>query len=156
MARPGNLFENYDFTRLWGEFKIPMWDVEALMMAQQRNLDAVSSASKCAVEGFQQAAQRQAELVRGVMEHGSAAAQEYARLTSPSDKLTHQAKFAKAAFESSVDSARELSDIMTKAATDAAEIVNKRIIEGFDEFEGIVAKTNGAMRAKPTPKTGAK
>lgn len=157
MAKSANPFADYDFTKVWGDFKVPTVDVEALMAAQQRNFDAMSVASKLAVEGFQLVAQRQAEIVRDAVEQTTAAAQAYATLTTPEDKLAQQAKYAKAAFQNSLDNVREISGMVSKTATDAAEVMNKRFVEGLDEFETLVAaKTNGAAAAKPAPKTAAK
>lgn len=156
MAKANNPFANYDFSKMWGEFRVPAVDVESLMAAQQRNVDALSSASKLAVEGLQQVAQRQAELLRDAFEQSSEAAQQYARLSTAEERLAQQAKYAKAAFKTGLDNAREISGMVTRTATEAAEIVNNRIIEGLDEMEGLVVKTNGPSPAKPAPKTTAK
>ena len=56
-----------------------------------------------------------------------------------------------------VDNMRELSGLMSKTATEAADVMNKRFVEGLDEFEGIVAtQTNGAAAPKAAPKTATK
>lgn len=155
-----NPFAKYDFTKMWSEFKLPQIDVEAIMAAQQRNIDAVSTANKAAIEGFQVAARRQFDLVRETMEKGAEITQEYVAL-NPEEKLAKQGEYAKAAFETGLDNAREVTGIVTGAANEAAEVVNKRILEGFGEWEDFVAHTangangsaNGAPKAKAdTPK----
>jgi len=157
MAKSANPFAEYDFTKVWGDFKVPAFDVEALMAAQQRNFDAMSVAGKLAVEGFQLVAQRQAEFVRDAVEQTTEAAQEYAKLAKPEDKLAQQAKYAKTAFQTGLDNMRELGGLMSKTATDAADVMNKRFVEGLDEFETIVAtETNGAAPAKATAKPATK
>ena len=106
---------------------------------------------------FQLVAQRQAEFVRDAVEQTTEAAQEYAKMTKPEDKLAQQAKYAKAAFQTGLDNMRELGGLMSKTATDAADVMNKRFVEGLDEFETIVAtETNGAAPTKTAAKTAAK
>lgn len=158
MAKTANPFAEYDFTKFWGEFKLPQFDVEAFVAAQQRNMEVVSTANKMAIEGLQTAAQRQFELVRETMEKGAEATQEYAKLTKPEDRLAQHAKYAKAAFVTSMDNAREIAGIMTTAANEAADMVGKRIVEGLGEWEELVSQSTGSpAKAKPeAPKAATK
>lgn len=153
MAKNANPFAEYDFTKMWSEFKLPQFDVEAIMAAQQRNIEAVSAANKAAMEGFQIAAKRQFDLVRETMEKGAEITQEYVAL-NPEDKFAQQGKYAKAAFETGLDNAREVAGIATGAANQAVDIVSKRVLEGLGEWEDFVSHaangaTNGAAKAKP-------
>lgn len=158
MAKTANPFAEYDFTKIWGEFKVPQFDVEAIIAAQQRNMEAVSTANKAAIEGLQTAAQRQFELVRETMEKSAEATQEFAKLTKPEDRLAQQAKYAKAAFVTSMDNAREIAGIVTAAANEAADTVGKRIVEGLGEWEDMFVPTTGSVaKAKSeAPKTATK
>jgi len=156
MAKNANPFAAYDLTKAWGDFKLPSFDVDALVAAQKRNLEAVSAANQAALEGLQAAALRQAEIARTAMAHTAEATQEYIGLNKPEDKLAYQAKYAREAFESGLDTLREISGIVGKATTEAVDVVTKRVVEGFDEFEGLVA--SGARRAKTeaAPKAASK
>lgn len=158
MAKTANPFTEYDFTKIWSEFKLPQFDVEAFVAAQQRNMEAVSAANKMAIEGLQTAAQRQFELVRETMEKGAEATQEFAKLTKPEERLAQQAKYAKAAFVTGMDNAREIAGIVTSAANEAADTMGKRIVEGLGEWEDIMTQTAGsAAKAKPeAPKAATK
>lgn len=156
MAKNANPFAAYDFTKAWGEFKLPSFDVDALVAAQKRNLEAVSAASQATVEGLQAAALRQAEIARTAMAQTAEATQEYIRLTKPEDKMAYQAKFAREAFESGLNNLREIGGIVGKATTEAVDVVTKRMVEGFDEFESVVANDARPAKAEAAPKAASK
>ena len=46
MAGPTNPFLENDFTKIFSEFKIPGFDMQALVATQRRNIEAVSHARK--------------------------------------------------------------------------------------------------------------
>lgn len=145
-----NPFADYDFTKVWGDFPMPALDADAIVAAHQRNLEALSIAGRVAVEGIQAVTQRQAEIVRDTLEQTAAAAQGLAKPSNPEEMLAQQAKFAKSVLQTGLDNAREITGMAAKAANEAVDVVNKRFVEGLDEFEGVFA--NGKAPAKATVK----
>lgn len=151
-----NPFADYDFTKVWADFPIPALDADVIVAAHQRNLEALSAAGRVAVEGMQAVTRRQAEIVRDAMEQTAAAAQELAKPAKPEDKLVQQAKFAKAALQTGLDNARELTGLAAKAANEAVDVVNRRFVEGLDEFEGVFANGKPAAKAAAKAENGSK
>ena len=132
---------------------MPSFDVEALVAAQQKNFEALAMANKLAVEGFQKVAKLQADMMRDTLDRTAKAAEEYAAITKPEDRLAKQAKLTKSSIEIGLSNLREISEIFAETANDTVDVVSKRMSEGFDEFEKLMATkpaakpaTNGAAK----------
>ena len=63
MANPTFPFLENDFSKMFSEFKIPGFDMQALVATQRRNIEAVTAANQLAVEGVQAVMRRQTEII---------------------------------------------------------------------------------------------
>ena len=153
MVKGTNYLPDWDVTKAFTAFKVPGFDVEALIAAQKRNFEAVTEASKLAVAGAQKVASLQAEILRESLEETAEAAREVAT-AKPEDKAAAQAAYAKDAFEKGLANVKSINDLMAKASYDAFGVIAKRISEGFDEFTTLVA--NGARVTVEPTKTSKK
>ena len=136
---PASLFDT-DVTKLLAEFKLPGVDMETVLATQRKNIEALTKANQLAVEGFQTVARRQAEILRTGFEEASALMRDLIQAQSPEDRVAKQAEVAKKAMEKALANARELAEIVTKAQSEAFDVLNKRMTEGLDEVKGLVAK----------------
>lgn len=137
----GAMFPEWDFTKVWADMKMPEFNVDAMVVAQQKNFEAMNLANKAVVESWQGFAKKQAELWQTAVEDTGALAQDVASAKEPTDKVAKQAAFAKTAFENSLSSAREAQEIAAKTTNKTVEIVSKRMAEGIDEVVSYVEKT---------------
>ncbi|HEY5608495.1 MAG TPA: phasin family protein [Alphaproteobacteria bacterium] len=153
MVKGTNYLPDWDVTKAFTAFKVPGFDVEALIAAQKRNFEAVTEASKLAVAGAQKVASLQAEILRESLEETAEAAREVAT-AKPEDKAAAQAAYAKDAFEKGLANVKSINELMAKASYDAFGVIAKRISEGFDEFTTLVA--NGARVTVEPTKTSKK
>ena len=133
-------FADVDFTKAFGEFKVPNFDVEALVEAQRKNVAALTAANQTAFEAVKSVAQRQADMVKLATEEFSKAASEVMSAATFEEKAVKQADVAKKAYETTVANFRELADIVAKGNAEALDVVNKRITEALDEVKVAVAK----------------
>jgi phasin family protein len=141
-----------DYSRFVGDFgkffqngKAPFFDVESLMAAQRKNIEALTAANQVAFEGVQAVVRRQAEMVRESVEDLSKITRELTAASSPEDRLVRQTELAKEAFESAIDRVRELSGLIQKSSTEAATVLSKRVSANLDEVKSALTKTgNGA------------
>ncbi|HJQ55416.1 MAG TPA: phasin family protein [Vineibacter sp.] len=141
-------FGDVDFTKAFGEFKMPtfgdfkmpMFNVEALVEAQRKNVAALTTANQTAFEAIKSAAQRQADMFKAAGEEFSKAASDVMSAPTFEEKAVKQAEVAKKAYESAVANFRELSEIVGKGNAEAVDVVNKRITEALDEFKASIAK----------------
>ncbi len=139
MASPKNPFD-FDVTRIMAEFKVPGVDVEAVMTAQRRNIEALTSANQLAIEGMQAVARRQAEILRQTMEEMTRGTQSLLEQGPPEERLAKQTDLVKVAFEKALSNMRELAEMVAKANTEAANIISRRVAESLDEMKHLVAK----------------
>jgi phasin family protein len=125
--------EFFDVTKVFVDFRIPNFDVEAMIRAQRKNFEALTEANLIAVEGVRTLAQRQAEAVQQAVEEASEVLRDWTQPGAPDDRLAKAVEAAKKAFEHAMANARELNDLGSKASADVLGVIARRISEGFDE-----------------------
>ena len=137
----GNVdFSKFDMTKMLGDVKIPGFDMQMMMDAQRKNIEALNAANQAAVQGMQAVAQRQAEILSQTINEVSTIAQQLANAsTNPQELTTKQAEIARKAFEQALANARELAEIVSKSNTEAFAIINKRVTESLQELKSLVA-----------------
>jgi len=137
----------FDVTKVMGDFRLPGIDFEAVAAAQRKNIEALTQANQLAVEGVQAVVRRQVEIAREAMDEFSAVLREFVQPSgSPEDRFAKQAEYSKAALEKGVANARELAELVTKANTEAFNVLNKRVTEGLDEVRDFAKKKVAAAR----------
>jgi phasin family protein len=139
-----NPFLDFDFTKTLSDLRVPGIDVDALVATQRKNLEALTQANQLAVEGVQAVARRQVEIARQAIDEFSAIVRDFTAPTSPEDRLAKQAEFSKQAIEKGIANARELTEMVTKANTEAFNVLNKRVTESFDEVREFAKKRTAA------------
>jgi phasin family protein len=127
-------FFDMDVSKAFAGFQFPGFDVESLVAAQRKNLEAFTQANQLAVEGAQAIARRYVELIRQAVEEASTALKEMTQPGAPEERFAKNAELAKHAFEKGVANAREIVELMTKANTEALSVIQKRATEGFEEM----------------------
>ena len=131
----------FDVTKMLGDVKIPGFDMQAIMDAQRKNIEALTAANQTAVQGMQAVAQRQAEILSQSMNEVSSIAQQLASSASnPQEMTAKQAELVRKAFEQALANARELAEMVSKSNTEAFAIINKRVTESLQELKALVVK----------------
>jgi phasin family protein len=136
-----NPFFDMDVKKVMGDFKIPGFDLESLMAAQRRNIEALTQANQLALEGMQAISQRQAEILRQTMEETMQSFQSVMQSASPEERMGKQTELLKVAFERATANMRELAEMVSKSNAEACSVMNKRVAESLDEIKGLLAKT---------------
>lgn len=134
-----NPFSNFDFSKIAGEFKFPMINVETIVEAGRKNFAAVTSASTSAVESMKAIAQRQGDMMRAAMEDFSKHGSDVLAAATVEEKAAKQIDFAKKSYDVVLANAKELGDLYTKGQTDAFTAINARIAELTDEVKAAIA-----------------
>ncbi len=123
-----------DFGKAFAGFTFPGFDVESVVAAQRKNLEAFTQANQLAVEGVQAVARRQVELARQAMDSAAVALREWTQPVAPEEQVAKNVEMAKHAFERGVANARELTELVTKANAEAFNVIQKRVAESFEEI----------------------
>ena len=127
-------FLDMDAGKSFAGFNFPSFDVDSLMATQRKNMEALTQANQLAVESVQAVTRRQVELAREAFDGASAALRDLVQPTAPEERIAKNAEFAKQVFEKGIANARELTELVTKANSEAFEVLTKRVTESLDEI----------------------
>ncbi len=139
-------FGEFDFAKMFempkqmGDFKFAPVDMEGVVAAQRKNVEALAQANQLAVESMQAIARRQSEIFRSMMEEASSAMREVMAAGSPEEKAAKQTEIVKDAFQRAVGNMRELAELVAKSQTEALDVVQKRVADSLDELKAQIAK----------------
>ena len=136
-------FKQNDFTKHLAGLKVPGVDAEALMAAQQKNMDALVQANKAAASGYQDLFKKQVQIFEETMAEAKEHMKSFDATKLDADKAKANAELAKAAFEKALANMQALAESAQKANTDAYEIVSTRIKESLVELRDLAAKARG-------------
>ncbi|MDJ0893702.1 MAG: TIGR01841 family phasin [Alphaproteobacteria bacterium] len=142
MTKRTDPFMGMDVTKLMSEFKLPGVDMTALTQAQQKNIDAVMAANQRAMQGMQELAARQAQILQETMTEAGKAAAALAADTSPDVKAREQMELAQQALNKALQDMRDIAELMTKSTNETFEVINKRVAESIDEARKLVEKSS--------------
>jgi phasin family protein len=144
---------NFDFSKMLSELKVPGIDIERFMGTQRKNIEAVVSANKVAVEGMQAIAKRQAEMLAEAMEVVSTATQQLAGVvTNPQEMTSKQAELTREALEKALANMRELAEMVGKSNSEAFQVMNTRFSESLQDLKGLTEVNSGREHAaQPKP-----
>jgi len=130
-----------DFTKMFSEMKFPaVPDMEAVMTAHRRNMEALSAANRIALEGAQAVARRHMEIMQQTMTELTETMRMLASVDAPQEKAAKQAELLKSAYERAVQNAREIGDLIQKSNGEALALLNKRFTDAMDEIKGLMDK----------------
>lgn len=136
-ATPKSAFD-FDMNNAFTQFKIPGFDIEAIMATQRKNIEAAAAANQRAFEGMSALVQRQTEVAREVAE-GATKAMTDLSAAAPEQRVAKQADYAKSAIEAFMTNGREMFDMASKTADEASALVNARITATLDEGKAAAA-----------------
>ncbi len=132
---------DFDFKKMFDDLKIPQVpDIEAVLGAHRRNLEALSEANRLALEGAQTVARRHMEIMQATMSGLTQTLREIATTDTPNERAAKNAALLKQAYENAVSNTRELGDLIQKSHTEAMDRLNQRFSEAMTEMRGVFKK----------------
>jgi len=134
-------FLDMDVGKMFAGLNFPGFDVEGLISTQRKNIEALTQANQLAVEGVQAVTRRQVELARQAFDEAQAVLRDFTQPSAPEERFAKNAELAKQAFEKGIANARELGELVSKAHSEAFDVIAKRVTESFDEFRDQAKKT---------------
>ena len=109
-------------------------EVERVFASQRRNVEAMMQANRLALDGVQAVWRRPLDFIQEAVEGLTT---HVADIAPPSgllnEKLAKHAEYSKQVIGKNLANTRELTEIVTKATSDATNIFNQRFCEGLDE-----------------------
>lgn len=136
-----DFFSQNDFAKLFENYQASPFDLKELMETQRKNMQAITEAQQCAMDGLQAVAQRQAEILSQMMEDNSRIAKEMMGEGTPEAKISKNAELFKTVYERTVRNMQELSEIINKSNIEASKVINKRVSATMNEIQSSLEKT---------------
>jgi phasin family protein len=136
-------FKQNDFTKHLANLKVPGMDPEALLAAQQKNMDALVQANKAAAAGYQDLFKKQMQIFEETMSEAKEHMKSFDATKLDADKARASADLAKTAFEKALANMQALAEGAQKANAEAYEIVSARIRESIAELHDLATKARG-------------
>ena len=134
-------FADMDFSKFFADMKLPaLPDMEILMAAHRRNMEALSAANRVALEGAQAVARRHMEIMQQSMSDLTETMRTIATTEGAQAKAAKQAEMLKVAYERAVNNMRELSELIQRSNSEAMSVINKRFAEAMDEVKALIEK----------------
>ncbi len=127
-----------DVNQLLQQFKVPGVDINAVIEARRKDIEALVTANRQVYEGMQLLAQRQAEMLKEAMAEWQTATQQMMSTQNPSAGAAKQVELGKQALEKALENMRELAEMATKSQTQAWEVVNQRFHENLQELKQLM------------------
>src|SRR3954471_19752749 len=138
-------------------FQVPGFDANTFVKFQHRNLEALNAVNQTLVQGLQTVAQRQGKLVQQSVKQVQELLSLKPTNASVNEVLVKQIDVAKTSFEKNVADSRELSDLVAKVGSEAADTLSRRVVASLDEIKA-AARSKAAVvdevKAVAYPKTG--
>ena len=132
-------FKQNDFTKHLANFKVPGVDAEAMLAAQNKNMDALVEANKAAAAGYQELFKKQVAVFEETMSEAQKQIQNFDTSKLDPDGAKAQGEIAKAAFEKALGNMQALAESAQKANSEAYEIVSARVQESMQELRDMAS-----------------
>lgn len=129
-----------DFFKSFGNMSMASMDFNDLFNLARRNMEACSAANQVMMEGMQAINKRTAEVFQSNVEKCLSMSREMLSGTSPEANSKKSSEAAKEAFSSSVNSVREISEMISKSTFEAFDVLNKRTAEALEESSKLIKK----------------
>ena len=136
-------FDAEKLAELFSAAKLPGVDADAVLAAQQKNVDAMIEANKVVTAGYQDLYKRQIALFEAAVAQAKDKLTEVQGQTLTADQATQNVEAMKAAFEKAASDVNELAEVAQKANAGAFEIVKARAEEAVTEFKAAADKVSG-------------
>jgi len=133
-------FKQNDFSKYLANMKLPGVDTEALVSAQQKNMDALVEANKAAAAGYQDLFKKQMAIFEETMAEAQNHMKSFDATKLDAETAKAQGALAKAAFEKALANMQALAESAQKANSEAYEIVAARIKESIAELRDMATK----------------
>jgi phasin family protein len=133
-------FKQNDFTKHLAKMNMPGMDAQALMAAQQKNMDAPVEANKAAAAGYQDLFKKQVQIFEETMSEAQAQIKAFDATKLDADQAKASGELAKAAFEKALANMQALAEAAQKANAEAYGIVSARVKESMNELRELASK----------------
>jgi phasin family protein len=129
------------FRKVFRGIQFPGVDLEPVIDAQRKNMEALTAANKAAFDGAWDLMQREMEMSRESVDAVAAIIKDMKAAPSAKDLPAKQTELLKKAVEKAVENMRELAEMAAKSNKEAFEIVKGRASKSLEEIKQLAQTT---------------
>ncbi len=133
---PTNLFG--DIVKLLEQYKLPGIDIAAIIEMRRKDIEALMTANRVALEGAQSVGQKQVEILRSTLDQLSSLIQQATASGSMTEKTTKTGELVQQGLQRALENMRELAETAYKSQSDTYAVLTKRIQENLDEARALL------------------
>jgi phasin family protein len=133
---PTNLFG--DIVKLLEQYKLPGIDIAAIIEMRRKDIEALMTANRVALEGAQSVRQKQVEILRSTLDQLSSLIQQATASGSMTEKTTKTGEVVQQVLQRALENMRELAETAYKSQSDTYAVLTKRIQENLDEARALL------------------
>ena len=126
-----------DITKMLEQFKLPGVDINAIIEARRKDIEALTQANQMAYESMQALARRETEIFQQTMSEWQGTMAGLAG-KNPAELAAKGTEMATQAFGRALANMRELADMASKSQAQTYEVLNKRFQENLEELRRLM------------------
>jgi phasin family protein len=133
MTKPEHGDPFSQFAAMFQQYKLPGFDVQAILDARKKDVEALAAANRVAFGGIEALRDKQVEILRRALSDFQGIAQQFA--ASPNQTLANPTEVVQKALHQALADMQEIAQKTQQAHTEAYAIVTKRIEEATKELK---------------------
>ena len=131
------LFKSNDMTKFFEQAKMPMFDMEALFAAQQKNMEALVEANKAAAAGYQDLFKKQLAMIDEIVASAQSQMSEMKMDALTAEGAQKQGELMKESYEKAIANLTDLAETAKKVNEEALEIIQARVQAAIEELKSM-------------------
>ena len=126
-----------DVTKILEQFKLPGVDMQSILEARRKDMEALAKANQIAYDNIQALARREAEILQQTMAEWQGAMAGMAG-KGPAEMAAKGTELAAQAFGRALTNMRELAEMASNSQSQTYEILNRRFQENLEELRKLM------------------
>jgi phasin family protein len=131
-----NLFG--DIIKMLEQYRLLGIDVAAIVDMRRKDIEALMTANRVALEGAQSVGEKQVEILRNTLDQLSSLIQQATASGSLTEKTTKTRELVQQVLQRTLENMRELAETAHKSQSDTYAVLTKRIQENIDEARALL------------------
>ena len=128
-------------SKFGAELGLPTVDVDRLLEAHKKNIEALANSASVISEGARSAAEKNREIFEAGIRELAATARDYRPLAAEADLAEKRVEFAKKVFDAIAKNARDVNDIANQSTREASRIFQDRLKASIDDIKASVGRS---------------
>ena len=134
-------------SKFGAELGLPTVDVDRLLEAHKKNIEALANSASVISEGARSVAEKNREIFEAGLRELAATARDYRPLAAEVDLAEKRVEFARKVFDAIAKNARDVNDIANQSTKEASRIFQDRLKASIDEIKASVGKSEKSRSA---------